>query len=288
MDSFMLGKKFFILLFVTILWGLSDSFAASGLPKYYPQDFVDHYYSSQFEDDDVKQALHLIISQYHVKTNGRDVIQEECIEKQDCYIHVGNFSYESARKILFGHLHLQETKFGPMVEDVYCEKEYYAADGVGKNQIPNPNLLNCEHTWPQSKFTSKFPKNMQKVDLHHLYPSESVSNSTRGNSIFSEVDGVAVSQSCWTSRKGKSQKSGERAFEPPLKHRGNVARAMFYFSTRYNIAIDPVQEFYFRKWHEEDPVDEQEIQRNEEIFKYQKNRNPYIDLPDLVDKIGDF
>jgi hypothetical protein len=38
----------------------------------------------------------------------------------------------------------------------------------------------------------------------------------------------------------------------------------------------------FIKWHEEDPVDEFEIQRNQVIYAYQRNRNPFIDYPELV------
>lgn len=35
-------------------------------------------------------------------------------------------------------------------------------------------------------------------------------------------------------------------------------------------------------WHEEDPVDEFEIQRNNRIYEYQGNRNPFIDYADLA------
>ena len=38
----------------------------------------------------------------------------------------------------------------------------------------------------------------------------------------------------------------------------------------------------FLKWHEEDPVDDFERQRNQVIYAYQRNRNPFIDYPELV------
>lgn len=284
----MLGKKFFILLFITLIWGLSDSFGSSDIPKYYTQEFVQKYNKGSLADDELKEELFNIISLYHLPTKSRDVISPECPDSSKCYTHQGNFSYGTARKILFGQLHIEKDKYGVKLTDVYCEKEFTSADGIGEDQIPNAARVNCEHTWPQSKFTSKFSKNMQKVDLHHLFPSDSISNSTRSNHIFSEVDGDYVNGSCKTSRLGKSLISRETAFEPPLNHRGNVARAMFYFSTRYKIKIDPVQEEYFRKWHQEDPVDDKEIKRNNRIFEFQKNRNPYIDMPDLVDMISNF
>jgi endonuclease I len=39
------------------------------------------------------------------------------------------------------------------------------------------------------------------------------------------------------------------------------------------------------RWHAEDPVSEQELQRNERIFRLQGNRNPFIDHPDLASAI---
>lgn len=39
------------------------------------------------------------------------------------------------------------------------------------------------------------------------------------------------------------------------------------------------------KWNKEDPVDEFEIQRNNRIYEYQGNRNPFVDYNDLADKL---
>ena len=102
------------------------------------------------------------------------------------------------------------------------------------------------------------------------------------------VNGRAVNKTCQTSRRGMAIGSSLTAFEPPENHRGNVARALFYFSVRYKIQIDPLEEGYLRDWHREDPVDAEERKRNDEIFKIQQNRNPFIDEPLLVDDIRDF
>ena len=36
------------------------------------------------------------------------------------------------------------------------------------------------------------------------------------------------------------------------------------------------------KWHYEDPVSEQELARNEVVYSYQGNRNPFIDHPEFI------
>ena len=77
-------------------------------------------------------------------------------------------------------------------------------------------------------------------------------------------------------------------FEPPDSHKGNVARAMFYFSMRYNMRIDPVQEKFLKKWNKLDPIDAAERLRNRRIKDIQGNSNPFIDDPFLADRISDF
>jgi endonuclease I len=41
-------------------------------------------------------------------------------------------------------------------------------------------------------------------------------------------------------------------------------------------------------WHESDPVDQEELERNQMVFEIQGNRNPFIDQPNLVSQISDF
>lgn len=92
-------------------------------------------------------------------------------------------------------------------------------------------------------------------------------------------------------------------FLSQLKFKGDIARALLYFATRYEDSIqgfnhewlDGSKTQVYRscvvrlllKWHTMDPVSEHEIKRNEAGFTYQGNRNPYIDHPEWVNLIWD-
>lgn len=200
-----------------------------------------------------------------------------------------SLSYTSARIKLYNHLYLQRDINGYYIEGVYCQRKHYPFQGNHPNdRIPNHTVFNTEHTWPQSKFSKQFRKATQKSDLHHLFPTYSRINSERGNLPFAEVN-KRRDLFCEESQSGSATR-GDRGnyFEPPHEHKGNVARAMFYFSIRYKISIDPIQEHYLRLWHKEDPVDTNEKIRHEKIYKIQRNRNPFIDNPGLVSRIRDF
>ncbi|MRI33909.1 hypothetical protein EOPP23_13015 [Endozoicomonas sp. OPT23] len=44
----------------------------------------------------------------------------------------------------------------------------------------------------------------------------------------------------------------------------------------------------FKEWHKKDPVDQKEIDRNEAAFLFQGNRNPFVDHPEMVEKIWSY
>lgn len=195
--------------------------------------------------------------------------------------------YNPAKKYLFGQLHLEKNDDGYFIKDLYCGINYTA--GAGPMGLPDQSKINCEHTWPQSKFTASFPTEFQKSDLHHLFPTDSKANSTRGNYEFADVVSNENLKNCDSSRSGASVTSGGHTyFEPPTSHKGNVARAIFYFSIRYKMDIGDEQEEFLRKWSDIDPVDDAEMSRNASIEKLQGNRNPFIDNPENIDAISNF
>jgi len=180
-------------------------------------------------------------------------------------------SYKKARKIMFSFLDNND--------GVVCG--VYSGTCIRTEGIPDHTKFNTEHSWCQSWGAV----GKAKSDLHHLYPVRSKINSKRNNYPFCNVARVT-----WTrfgSRFGKSL-TNTTCFEPPKIHKGELARSMFYFSVRYSRPIDPEQEHFFRKWSREYPVSKTEYLRNEDIYKFQWNRNPFVKYPDFVKLITDF
>lgn len=201
--------------------------------------------------------------------------------------------YDEARRQIFGKVDLQNNGREFFVKDVYCEQDYshslYPSLDFAPNTYPkNGDIINTEHTWPQSRFTKRYPNDFQKSDIHHLYPSDSKMNSHRSSLHFGEVVEKIEDLKCNTASLGHSADNAEIVFEPPRDHKGNVARAIFYFATRYEMKISDNEEKYLRQWNHDDPVDQNEISRNNQIEEIQGNRNPFIDVPELIDQIHNF
>lgn len=222
------------------------------------------YYGGNIGKISSKEILHRILSKKHLSVG-----------------------YKSARKILFGELYLQNDGRGKFVEDVYCGKKFYFRQVEDVSNMGNE--VNIEHTWPQSKFNPRYNKDMQKSDLHHLYPTDSDANNRRANFHFGNVsdreDQLNVHE-CDESRLGS--RNGQMIFTPPSEHKGNVARSLFYFAVRYEMEIPAHEEAILRDWHKQDPVDEEERERHEVIVRYQKVRNPFVDYPELVERFTNF
>lgn len=201
---------------------------------------------------------------------------------------------KNAKKELFGNVDLEKDQNGFFIYDVYCGFRIDESTGinVGPHKVPKNEVMNVEHTWPQSKGAKAEPA---RGDLHHLFPTDSRANSSRGNHPFGEVNGGKdAHENCDLSKRGNladpqtGRTSTVYGFQPPVEHRGNVARAMFYVSAKYNYKITEIEEYYLRKWHREDPVDANEISRNNKVEGAQGNRNPFIDFPELVSRISNF
>jgi endonuclease I len=79
---------------------------------------------------------------------------------------------------------------------------------------------------------------------------------------------------------------GVRVFEPPPAVRGDLARALFYIGAVYGLPFPEGELEVLLRWNAQDPVDKRERRRNRAISRHQRNRNPFIDHPELAERIG--
>jgi deoxyribonuclease I len=144
--------------------------------------------------------------------------------------------------------------------------------------------FNAEHVVPQSWFKSKEP---MKGDLHHLFACDPECNNARSNFPYFEFDpNLEVNPLHYKDHCGTY---GIGHFEPEYG-KGAVARASLYFLIRYPRKI--MKKFrrnfnipLLQRWHYQFPVSRYEKHRNRAIFEIQGNRNPFIDFPELIDKV---
>ena len=187
----------------------------------------------------------------------------------------------------------------------------YGSDECG-NYDSEADCYNKEHIIPQSAVNDASP---MIFDAHHVVPTDGRVNGFRSNLPFGVVDdSQLISQSGISnptmngSKAGGNLNSGYSAgytgtvFEPIDEFKGDVARMYFYFVTRYEDQVDNWSAYamfdgsndkaiadpflnILLTWHQNDPVSQKEIDRNNAIFNYQNNRNPFVDNPQYVTDI---
>jgi endonuclease I len=159
------------------------------------------------------------------------------------------------------------------------------------------DCYNREHIFPQGYFNSASP---MVSDIHHVVPTDGKVNGYRSSFPFGKV-GSANFVSENGSKRGTSASPNYSGtvFEPIDEFKGDVARMILYFATRYesklssfkdndiltNSAFPGVEAWelaVLKEWHTNDPVSQREIDRNNAAYTYQGNRNPFIDQPEYV------
>lgn len=185
------------------------------------------------------------------------------------------------------------------VWDMYSSIDFdFGSDQCG-NYSKEGDCYNREHSFPKSWFNDATP---MYSDLFHLYPTDGKVNGMRSNWPFAEVSDATYTSTNGC-KLGKSVTAGYSGtgFEPADEYKGDFARTYFYMATRYEDVFKnwdcPVcggnNQASFKtwvvdlllKWHRADPVSQKETDRNDAVYAKQKNRNPFIDYPELVEKI---
>ena len=182
-------------------------------------------------------------------------------------------------------------------QDTVTPPELCRTDVDGESKLVE---WNREHIWSKSR--GDFGTSVGAgTDLHHLVAAERNMNSTKNNRHYEDCnDGDDTNI---VDRGYGNYTCNDWEFEPRDEVKGDVARMIFYMAVRYEgeigdmvdleVVNDPDSSKESKlpvygdlndllRWHIEDPVSEWEINRNQVIFTYQGNRNPFIDDPDLV------
>jgi hypothetical protein len=155
-------------------------------------------------------------------------------------------------------------------EHIYCQSRL----GIPSNFNPNstPDGIN---TWRLTTGSSDIEASHD--DTHHLRAVGGQENSTRNNRNYGvDYNGPSGNIGSW---------------------RGDVARAIFFMAIRYStlnvVNGDPASSptgnigdlATLLTWNTLDPADDFEMNRNNVIYNWQMNRNPFIDYPALVNYV---
>jgi len=200
------------------------------------------------------------------------------------------FSYSSAKQIL------KDSDQDPNNTDNIML--VYKGISIPKSEFASNNQTdywNREHVWAKSHGNfSNYGDLGPYSDAHNLKPCDASINSSRGYKDFDNggVQHTEATECNYTNS----------TWEPRDGSKGDVARIIFYMHTRYSgdtgepnlNVVDFTSTFpnaqmgklsTLLAWNEQDPVDAFERRRNDVIYGWQNNRNPFVDYPDLANRI---
>ena len=199
--------------------------------------------------------------------------------------------------------------------DIYSENptgqdpyNFVVATNQCGQYVNEGGCYNREHVFPQGFFNGVSP---MRSDYHHIVATDGKVNNWRDNYPFGEVSSATVTMKNGAKLGPSSFPGyGGTVFEPINEFKGDIARMLLYFVTRYETQLsgfnstDPslngvenpldgtstrgYDQWYINlllKWHLQDPVSQKEIDRNNCVYSKQNNRNPYIDHPEYVTMI---
>lgn len=249
----------------------------------------------------LKTKLHEIISSKNINWHYGDLTEFYNKTDLDKY-----YDHDASNTTILLDIY-SEIPNGP---DVY---EYTVANVTGSANAEGQGW-NREHMMPQSTFNSNYP---MYSDLFYVIPTDARINQLRSNYPYGIAKTTTAPFYTFTngSRISANGTPGSgytgRVYEPIDEFKGDIARSLLYFAVRYEgklglfnyyngtsaandrSPLDGTEEKAFEdwylnmllQWHNQDPVSQREIDRNNEVYALQKNRNPFIDYPQWVNAI---
>ncbi len=178
---------------------------------------------------------------------------------------------------------------------------------------PNPNFtafgstIEIEHSVPKSWWGCDITHpDCPAKDLNHLYPADGSTNMSKNDNPLGVVSGTPTTDN-GVSKIGSAIYDGYigNVFEPANQFKGDFARSYFYIATAYEHyarkwdtskpenmmqnntypVFKPWAQTLLLQWHRQDVVSMKETTRNDQVYGIQKNRNPFIDHPELIEYI---
>ena len=192
------------------------------------------------------------------------------------------------------------------VWDMYSNNSYNFSNGAGATKG-----MNIEHSVPKSWWGDAYDEPATPLtrfkydgsyDLHHLTPSDAAANTAKSNYPLGEVDSPLFDNGVTKVGTGQANGRATNLFEPADEYKGDFARMYLYFVTCYQDyswkssalsmfaqnsypTLNAYGQSLLLKWHRQDPVSQKEIDRNNAVYSFQGNRNPFIDYPNMVEYI---
>ncbi len=192
------------------------------------------------------------------------------------------------------------------VWDMYSNNSYNFSNGAGATKG-----MNIEHSVPKSWWGDAYDETATPLtrfkydgsyDLHHLTPSDTAANTAKSNYPLGEVDSPLFDNGVTKVGTGQANGRATNLFEPADEYKGDFARMYLYFVTCYQDyswkssalsmfaqnsypTLNAYGQSLLLKWHRQDPVSQKEIDRNNAVYSFQGNRNPFIDYPNMVEYI---
>lgn len=182
--------------------------------------------------------------------------------------------------------------------DTTAVRLVYSGLNAPKADLNNTTGWDRAHLWPNSYGIDSVGPAYS--DLHNLRPCDSTVNGSRSNLLYDDSDpGDGFAAPAHPEAPGTSRDFN--SWEMPDSQKGDIARAMFYMDVRYegtngepNLQLTDdlatvtatnsnMGRFSsFLVWHILDPVSPEERLRNDRVFAFQGNRNPFVDRPEWV------
>lgn len=185
------------------------------------------------------------------------------------------------------------------VWDMYSDKTYYFRGGTS-----GVYGMHKEHSMPKSWWGgyNESQGYAGYTDINHLYPADGDANMAKSNFPLGEVSNVTFDNGVTRVGSPKTGQGGgcNQVFEPDDRYKGDFARTYFYmacayqhYSWRYTYMLNnsswkSLNEWSVEllcRWARNDAVSDKEVDRNEAVQKFQNNRNPFIDIPQLFEYI---